>query len=59
MSEGFTPGKGGGALVPVAAGAGAAVLPATGAEWAIPVAAAVFAVLVIWGAVYFIKRRDN
>lgn len=59
MSEGITPGRGGGVIVPVVAGAGATVLPATGAKWAVPVAAAIFAVLVVWGVAYFVKNRNN
>ena len=42
-------GKGGGA---VAVATGAAVLPATGANWAIPVALVTIAALVVWGVIY-------
>ena len=49
----------GGAAIPIVAGTGAAILPATGASWAIPAATALVAVMVFWGLVYFIKQRFN
>lgn len=55
MSEGFTPGRGGGVIVPAVAGAGVVVLPTTGANWAIPVATIMAGILVVWGFVYLIK----
>lgn len=61
MSESITPGRGGGALVPVVAGAGVAVLPSTGANWAIPVASILAGILLVWGIVYLAKttRKAN
>lgn len=65
----MTAGKGGGGLTPgvggiatvAATGAGisAAVLPKTGANWLIPAAAGVVAVLAFWGVLYAIKNRVN
>lgn len=52
-------GKGSGAVIPAVAGTGAAILPVTGASWAIPAAAALAAVLVFWGVVYMIRQRKN
>ncbi len=52
MSEGITPGRGGGVIVPVVAGAGVAVLPSTGANWAIPVASLSAVILLVWGVLY-------
>lgn len=55
----YTPGSGGGSIVPVVAGGTAAVLPVTGAEWAIPAAAAALAVLIFWGMLYAVRNRTR
>lgn len=55
MSEGITPGRGGGAIIPAVAGGSVVILPATGANWAIPVATVMAGILVVWGFVYLIK----
>lgn len=59
MSEGITPGRGAGVAAATVAGGSAAILPVTGAHWAVPVAAGLVLVSVVWSTIYLLKTKTR